>query len=55
VLLVNRWCSKLEAAVEKASRHVGQYERQMKDLEVSRKKNLFDVTPKPIIIVVSPF
>jgi ABC-type multidrug transport system fused ATPase/permease subunit len=32
--------SKLEAAVEKASRHVGQYERQMKDLESRLSENL---------------
>jgi hypothetical protein len=38
VLLVDIQRSKLEAAVEKASRQGLQYERHMKDLEVSREK-----------------
>ena len=56
VLLLNpTWPSKLEAAVEKASRHVVQYERQMKDLEASRAKTFFDVALTKQLVVVSTF
>lgn len=38
VLPLDRLPSKLEAAIEKASRRLLQYERQMKDLEVGEEK-----------------